>query len=116
MVWRFGDLDMEFPPAAKKLSAKQFFDLHDKLGAYETQTVSEVFGPADNGCKTYAAENLPTHTGKRLLAIRKDDETELHCLRLTGKYRVHGLLRENVYYVLWIDPEHEVWPSTLRNT
>ncbi len=48
--------------------------------------------------------------------MEKDDATLLHSLRLNGAYRVWGILRENVYYVLWLDPEHEVWPSHLKHT
>lgn len=36
--------------------------------------------------------------------------------RITAKERVWGLLVEDVFYLLWWDPEHEVCPSHLKHT
>ncbi len=115
-VWRFEELDTAWPPAAVALTTAQFMMLHAKLGAYESQTLHEIWSLLDNGCKGYEVENLPNPAAKRLLEMEKDDATLLHSLRLNGAYRVWGILRENVYYVLWLDPEHEVWPSHLKHT
>lgn len=116
VVYRFGDLDRDFPPASVDMTTEQFEELHVKLAGYESQTVNEIWGPQTNGCHMYEVEELPDPSAKRLTECERDDATRLHSLRVNGKYRVIGILRANIYYLLWIDPEHEVWPSQKRNT
>lgn len=113
--WRFADLDAEWPSGVASLDVKNFRDLHAKLGALETQKLCEIWA---NGAHNheYAVEDLPRPTLRRLEEICRDDETALHSLRLNGRFRVIGVLREHIFYVLWIDPEHEVWPSKPKHT
>lgn len=115
-VWRFAYLDLEGPPSSGSLTVGDFTELHEKLGQYESQTCSEIWDQQSNGCKAYEVETAHDNITSRLTAIERDDETALHTLRFGGKYRVYGILRENVYHVLWIDREHEMWPSQKKNT
>jgi hypothetical protein len=115
IVWRFGQLDSEWPEGAKGLGVKDFRLLHEKLGQYETQTVNEVWAPGA-GCHKYVVGNLPILTYRRLEQLERDDADELHSLVLKGSFRVVGILREHIYYILWIDPKHEVFPSKLKHT
>jgi len=116
VVWRFGDLDMEAPPSVGDLTVADYNELHQKLGQYESQTCSQIWGEQDNGCKRYEVEGAHPNITGRLLDLERDDETAVHTLRVTGKYRVYGILRHHIFYVLWIDREHEMWPSQLKNT
>lgn len=116
-VWRFGDLDADWPSGATGLDTGQLRDLYQKLGAYETQRLKEIWSPGvDNGCHHYDVADLPASAAARLTDQQRDDETRLYSLRLNGRYRVVGILRENVFFVLWLDPKHEVWPSKKRHT
>lgn len=40
----------------------------------------------------------------------------LFSLRLTGTFRLFGFIEDGVYYVIWVDPNHEVCPSNLSHT
>ncbi|MDQ1010386.1 hypothetical protein QFZ82_004871 [Streptomyces sp. V4I23] len=51
----------------------------------------------------------------RLDELGFGDRTEIQRLRFTGKQRLYGFLVGNVF-VLWWDPEHEVYPSPLKHT
>jgi hypothetical protein len=115
-VWRFADLDMEAPPGAASLQVSDFRELHSKLGEFETQTCSEIWGQHDNGCKRYEVENAHDNITSRLTSLEKDDETAVHTLRLTGAFRVYGILRQNIFHLLWIDRDHEMFPSQKKNT
>ena len=90
--------------------------MHTKLGAYETQTIGEIWGSSDNGCHRYDVEEAHENIVERLVERQLDDETAVHSLRVAGKYRVHGILRENVFHILWIDHEHKMWPVEKQHT
>lgn len=115
-VWRFAYLDMDGPPSSHSLTVTEFKELHEKLGQYETQTCSEIWDQQANGCKSYDVETAHENITSRLTELHRDDETAVHTLRLAGKFRVYGILRKNVYHLLWIDHEHEMWPSVKKNT
>lgn len=115
-VWRFGDLDTEAPPAIGSLSVNDFRELHEKLGKYETQTCAEIWGQHDNGCKKYEVDGAHDNISARLTELERDDETAVHTLRVNGKYRIYGILRQHIFYVLWIDRQHEMWPSAKKHT
>ncbi|MGO4258780.1 hypothetical protein [Marmoricola sp. RAF53] len=115
-VWRFGDLDIEHPSAVGSLTPDDYAQVYKALGQYESQRCSEIWAQHDNGCKRYAVEDAHANITSRLTTLERDDETAVHTLRINGKFRVYGILREHVFYVLWIDREHEMWPSEKRNT
>lgn len=115
-VWRFGYLDSEAPSAASTLSVKDYATFHAALASFELQKCSEIWGNPSNGCKKYDVATAHENITSRLTAIERDDETALHTLRVTGAFRVYGIMRQNVYHVLWIDRDHEMWPAPLKNT
>ena len=115
-VWRFADLDADHPIGAIGLEPDDFRRFHKALGSYETQTCAEIWSSQANGCNCYQVDEAHENITSRLVELSRDDETQLHTLRVTGAYRVFGVLRENVYHVLWIDPEHEMWPSVKKHT
>lgn len=107
---------MDAPSSVGDLTVANFLELHEKLGQYETQTCAEIWGQYDNGCKKYEVEAAHENIMKRLVELERDDETAVHTLRVNGKYRIYGILREHIFYVLWIDREHEMYPSQLKHT
>ncbi len=52
---------------------------------------------------------------KRISQIRIDDFDELWRLRVSTKGRVWGVRRASVFWALWWDPNHAVYPSKTRN-
>ena len=41
---------------------------------------------------------------------------ELFSLRLTSTLRLFGFIENGVYYIIWVDKDHEVCPSKQRHT
>ena len=115
-VWRFADLDDEGPWALSACSQSDLPDIFAKLKSFETMTIGQIFQPGSDHGKAYPVETLPKHALDRLTELARDDETEVVRLRFGAKKRFYGVLREHVFHVLWWDPEHEVVPSTKRNT
>ncbi len=53
---------------------------------------------------------------KRLAEIKLDDFDRLVSLRFSGKERLWGIKINNVFKLIWWDPNHEVYPSKLKHT
>ncbi|CAL9328661.1 hypothetical protein SUDANB121_00035 [Nocardiopsis dassonvillei] len=80
-------------------------------------TVNELFHRGDEPGKSYDIADLPTHEAReRLEALSLADQTQISRLRLTGERRLYGFLDENVFHVVFWDPEHKVWPSKKKHT
>jgi hypothetical protein len=53
---------------------------------------------------------------KRLEEIKLDDFNALWELRLSGAARIWGVRKRDVFYPIWWDPHHDVFPSKLKHT
>lgn len=116
LVWRLGFHDDDGDWALSSASRNQMVNLLDKLVSYESMKVGEIFSPDSEHGKAYEVASMPPHAQERLREIGHDDEDKLHRLRCSGVARLYGIMRENVFHILWWDPEHQVWPSAKRNT
>lgn len=86
-----------------------------KLVSFEGMRVREVF-PNDPG-KHYQVEAIPNRMAlERLALLNLDDQTRISRLRFMGAARLYGFLLDNVFHVVWWDPNHQVWPVEKRNT
>ena len=86
-----------------------------QLGAFESMTISEVFKGSPG--KDYNVEEIPTRQARdRLYAIGLADMTKISRLQLGGQERLYGFRADNVFHVIWWDPEHQIWPSRKRHT
>lgn len=115
MHWSFDWLDHSFDatqtnedhPALSVLA--KFRDL-ERLGR------RRLVGNLGDPVKVYDVENLPEHVRDRLVEIGRDELDKVCRLRLSGKARLYGALQGNVFYVLWWDPDHQVFPSRKKHT
>lgn len=114
-VWRFGEFDAEWPPSCPTMDGPKHREAFEKLAHLETQSLGRLWAP-DTKHRIYDTGELPSGAARRLQKVEHDDEDQIHTLHLSGKFRVMGFLREHIFYVLWLDPEHEVWPSKKKNT
>lgn len=115
-VWSFADMDPDGSWSICSCSAEHISDVFKKLRSYESQRIGEIFRQGAEHGKAYEVEDLPRPAQDRLMELDKDDETQVHRLRLTGERRLYGIMREHVFHVLWWDPEHQVFPSKLKHT
>ena len=96
-----------------------------KLRAYEGQTWGEIqsdtTGTSNNSKSHYInIEKLcdvNKKAGERLKELNLFDMTEqIFSLRIDGKTRLFGFITFNVFSVIWIDSNHEVFPSKKKHT
>lgn len=55
--------------------------------------------------------NIIPEAKKRLRTLEADDLDELYSWRISGKKRVWGIKENNIFWLLWWDPEHKICPS-----
>ena len=61
-------------------------------------------------------QRLSAEAKQRLRDIKLDDIDTLWSFRMSGAGRFWCLKHENIYSLLWWDPNHEVYPVSKRNT
>ena len=122
--WGWSCLDDSFPPngGPKKANDKYWQKLVDVLATLEKHPRIRGLIGVDLGndvCGLQKVENLPSKTDHRWRElVRRRPEwrevTQLYRFRLGGIRRAYALPPndDGVSYVLWIDPSHEVWPSS----
>jgi len=116
ICWRFRHLDLEGPWSLGALGGGELGELMKALAGFESMTMAEAFRGGHPG-KDYDVEDLPTALAlDRLDAIGMGDLTKISRFRIDGRGRLYGIRCENVFHVIWWDPNHEVWPSEKRHT
>lgn len=53
---------------------------------------------------------------QRLSELKLDEHQELFSLRLKGRERLLGLLRDGVFFMIWKDDDHQVCPCPKKHT
>lgn len=115
LAWRLCHMDVEDPWAVTKLTGPEIVAVAQRMKAFETMSVQEIF--KGNPGKHYQVAELPSKEARdRLDALQLSDMTEVSALRISGPERLYGFLIDNVFHVLWWDPRHEIWPSRLKHT
>lgn len=117
-VWSFYRCDMEYEKWSIK-NAKSFCkDILDKLISYEGLTWAEI--QAASGGKAHGTNSHFEYISEMVHEAQKRAETlhldvdQLFSLRLTGSSRLYGILDDGIFYVLWLDQKHEIYPSEKR--
>lgn len=111
---RFNSVDLEGRWCMGSIDSGHFRDLLERLRSFESMKCADVFARGSEIGKTYTVSKLPAKEARdRLVDLEYDDQTEIARLRISGKRRLYGFLPDGGpdFYVLWWDPEHEIWPS-----
>jgi len=117
ICWRFTHVDHDGPWGFDKISGQELVWIMNQLKSFESMTIRELFNRGDEPGKHYEIERIPNpRAASRLDALGLGDMTRISRLRLTGTRRLYGFLEGHIFHVVWWDPEHEIWPSKLRNT
>ena len=90
--------------------------IREKLGAFESRTLNEIFVAARKQNHGVPIAGLCSEARKRLEELRLLDFEQLYCLHLGSTERVWGFLTENVLNLLWWDADHRVCPSEKKHT
>lgn len=113
-VWQTGAIDLDGPWGWKKIDHNLFFsNILPKIQNFEGMSWHEILGRNSHEVNI---GQLSKNAQKRLADLKLDDFETLVSLRLTGPQRVWGIKIQNVFKILWWDPNHEVCPSAIKHT
>ena len=106
-------MDIGGPWDWSMLSSKHLQDFLEKL--FEAQKLSWQ-NLRENGSHPVNVNNIIPKAQKRLQKIGQDDLGQLYSFHLTGQLRVWGIKDNNIFWLLWWDPQHSICPSPKRHT
>jgi hypothetical protein len=114
--WRMGDIELDGPWTWSDINLTDVMRVHGFLSEIEKMTWQSACSGGSARVKLVKARGAPADTIKRLVDIKRDDIDDLVQLHLGGLPRIWGVRRGNTCHLLWWDPLHTVWPSTMRHT
>ena len=92
-------------------------DLLTKLRSFEDMSVDRL---GYRGTHRISVSDTPVEVRRRLETLNLEDHDYLNSFRLTGSGRLISLQSADYgadyEIVIWFDPDHEVYPSTKKNT
>ncbi|MBQ9491421.1 MAG: hypothetical protein IJU86_01405 [Firmicutes bacterium] len=111
--WRFtySDLTSEYSILDCKNS------LFTKLKNFESMTFKEIF--IDGYHFHHKISNLDKmlkFVKERLKQLGLNENLEIYSLRLDSTTRIYGFIESNIFYILWYDPKHELYPVAKKHT
>ncbi|MEO5339109.1 MAG: hypothetical protein H7837_01130 [Magnetococcus sp. MYC-9] len=115
LSWRFRVMDMDGPFGWNSPidGADPLLYVPPKLKEFETMTWQEIVGSRHH---KIPVDLLSSDAKRRLSDLKLDDIDEVFSLALMGRQRVVGIRDQNVFRVLWWDPDHQVCPSHKKYT
>lgn len=115
-TWAFHRCDLEYKKWSIKECNSFYDDIISKLASYEGLTWAEI--QAASGGKRKGTNNHFEDIAEMTIEAQKRardlhlDVDQLFSLRLTGEMRLYGIVDRGVFYVLWLDKYHEIYPSS----
>lgn len=114
LVWKVSKIDDNSRWGWDQITCPDFLrNIWDKMHDFETMTWSEILGRNHHAI---AVTDIRKSAQKRLQELGHDDQEELVSFRLTGSQRLWAIRSDEEAFLLWWDPNHEVYPSRMRNT
>jgi hypothetical protein len=114
--WRIGAIEMCDPFGWNTIDEKTVSYIRDKLKNFETMIWKQILLDASKQNHPVKVSDICKEARDRLEEIGEEDQQELISLRLGGIKRVWGIMDNGVLRLLWWDPNHKIYPSTLKHT
>lgn len=120
-VWSFSFFDSDHDRWGLPIEVKKIRQLVNKLSEWGKLTWKDVL--IDTSGRNGNTKNHPIPVERIIkpaqIRLRERNLHEydfLYSLSITGEYRVWGVLLEGTYFIIWTDPEHEIYPSSKKHT
>lgn len=107
-AWRLSGADQSGPFSWANITDAQRRGVWARMSEFEKMTPSQLLS---TGSHRVSQSRMAKEAKERLRRIELDDLEELWSFRVTGRQRFWCMKRENVYSLLWWDPDHRVCPS-----
>lgn len=114
-VWSFRSLDISYHKWGLSQTPHLFEDVIYKLKEFEGMTWASIMsasGGRNRGTNNHFdnVSDLIAEAQNRWIDLHLEDYDRVFSLRLTGAYRLFGILEDGVFRIVWFDPNHEIYP------
>ncbi|MBV8367408.1 MAG: hypothetical protein JO036_00535 [Candidatus Eremiobacteraeota bacterium] len=113
-TWRFGRIRMDPPFGWGDISREEVESVVSHLSALEKMTWNDILVTARKQNHFCDVSKL-SKPARALINADWQNAEQLLALRLTNLKRVWGFLEQGILYIMWWDPNHEVYPSTFKD-
>ena len=114
LVWKVVGIDDNGPWGWNQITCPDFLrNIWDKMRNFETMTWSEILGRNHHAI---AVNDIIEPAKNRLEQLGHDDQAELISFHITARQRIWAIRSGEEAFLLWWDPNHEIYPSHLRHT
>jgi hypothetical protein len=114
-VWRLSRLDFDGPFGWASIEGMKLREVVVKLRQFESMTWNEI-ERANKQHHFNSAENFSKEAKERMNTLQMDDLDQMFSFRLMGTERIYGYRDRWIFYPIWWDPDHKVYPVEKRNT
>jgi hypothetical protein len=114
--WRLSNMRMQAPFGWDSISRDDMKQVIDHLKSLESMTWSAILVGAKKHNHTCDVGGMCKAARECLTRDWQGGADEALSIRLSGKKRIWGILEGPILYLLWWDPDHDVYPSLLKNT
>ena len=114
LVWKVTGIDDNGPWGWNRITCPDFLrNIWEKMRNFETMTWVDILGRDHH---EIPVGNIIRQAQKRLEELGHDDEEILVSFHITGRQRIWAIRSGEEAFLLWWDPEHEIYPSPLKHT
>ena len=114
LVWKVARIDDNSPWGWNQITCPDFLrNIWDKMRNFETMAWSEILGRHHHAI---AVNDIIQPAQNRLEQLGYDDQAELVSFRLSNTERIWAIRSGEEAFLLWWDPNHEIYPSALKHT
>ena len=114
LVWKVARIDDNSPWGWNQITCPGFLrNIWDKMRSFETMTWSEILGRHHHAI---AVNDIIQPVQNRLEQLGYDDQAELVSFRLSNTERIWAIRSGAEAFLIWWDPNHEIYPSSLKHT
>ncbi len=114
LIWKVTKIDEDGKWGWNNLSCAEFLKLlWKKMRNFETMTWSEILGSKHH---MISVKDIIKPAQDRLRELDHDDQDELVSFRVSGSERIWAIRSEESSFILWWDPNHEIYPSSKKHT
>lgn len=114
-IWSFQKCDIDHPRWGFCNTTDSFYHFIKKLKDYEGllwKEIMQISGGRKSGTNNhfeFVAELIP-EAKMRWKELRLEEYDSVFSLRLTGRQRLYGILVDGIFFVVWYDRCHEIYP------
>lgn len=114
LVWKVARIDDNSPWSWNQITCPDFLrNIWDKMRNFETMPWSEILGRYHHAI---AVNDIIQPAQNRLEQLGYDDQAELVSFRLSNTERIWAIRSGAEAFLIWWDPNHEIYPSAPKHT